>query len=37
VVSIKSAASGTKRKAEEGSEGKDTDKKPTRRGKKVKK
>jgi N-acetyltransferase 10 len=36
VVSVKSITGGTKRKLEEGSEGKDKDKKPTRRGKKLK-
>jgi len=36
VVSVKSTTGGTKRRAEERSEGQDKDKKPTRRGKKVK-
>jgi N-acetyltransferase 10 len=36
VVSIKGTVGGTKRKADEGSEGKDIEKKPTRRGKKAK-
>ena len=36
VVSVKSSTASKKRKAEDGSEGQDKDKKPTRRGKKAK-
>jgi N-acetyltransferase 10 len=36
VVSVKSTTSSMKRKADEGGEGQEKDKKPTRRGKKVK-
>jgi len=36
VVSIKSSTAGKKRKAEDGNNGQDKDKKPTRRGEKAK-